>query len=227
MSRLVLSLAIGLVGAAIVHIVTVLGVPRFAQGDVLARAEALGAEARFVVLPGREGTATGPGNAATDGDAAGTAAARGPVGDDPASLATTRDPMLAEAVCLLDLGVPQRVFASGAVPFWSASVFTPEGLNAYSLNDRTAREGALDLIVLSARDAETLRETLSEDAPELVALDAERAVAVLRVLVPDESYAPAARAFLAEAECDALDVDDTGALPPRGGGGPGEGAGGR
>lgn len=179
MTRLVIALLAGLLGAGIVHIVAVLAVPRLADADLVDRAEALGARDRFVALP-------------------------------------QDDPMLRAALCLVALDEPARVFAGGDVPFWSASVVTPTGISIYSTNDRTARERTLDVIVLNAGQVDTLREELSEDAPELVAVDAGEAIVVLRALVPDATFAPAVEALLGEASCAPLEIDlgTTGALAP-------------
>lgn len=170
MTRLALSLLIGLVGAGIVHIVTVLAVPRFAEADLAARAEARGAAGTFVALP-------------------------------------QPDPLLRAAICLVTLDSPVRVFAGGEVPFWSASVFTRSGVNVYSTNDRTARDGTLDIILLAASSLETLREELAEDAPELVALDGGEAVIIVRTLVPDPTFEPLAADLLGRASCNPLDMD--------------------
>ena len=169
MTRLVISLVCGLLGAAIVHIVAVLAVPELSRSDAEARALELGAEGRFTPFP-------------------------------------ARDPLLRQAICLVRLDRPVRVFAGGAVPFWSTSIVTPAGVSVYSINDRTSREGGLDLIIARESAVDDLRETLAEDAPELVALSEDRALVVVRALTPDDSYSRSAAAFIESATCDELDM---------------------
>lgn len=116
----------------------------------------------------------------------------------------TRDPLARAIACRLDLREPVRLVADGDVPFWSASLLVPDGTNVYSLNDRTAENGALDLIVVRRSEVDALRERLVDDPPEIVALEADGALAVLRVLVPDKSYEGVAGAFIESAGCEPL-----------------------
>ena len=111
------------------------------------------------------------------------------------------DPIARAAACRVDLSRPVRLLADGDVPFWSASLVVPDGTNVYSLNDRTAEDGALDLILVRSTEVDALRERLVDDPPEIVALPVEQALAVVRVLVPDPTYAGAADTFFANAGC--------------------------
>lgn len=116
----------------------------------------------------------------------------------------SNDPLARAVACRFDLARPVRLLAEGDVPFWSASLLAPDGTNIYSLNDRTAEDAALDLIVVRRSEVEALREQLVEDPPEIVALPFDSAMVVLRALVPDETYGALAGAFLGEASCDPL-----------------------
>ena len=178
-----LAVACGLVGAGIVHIVSVLGVPSNAPRTGFDVAGELGADGRFVTLP-----------------------------ED--------DPFLRSIVCRFDLAEPVRVYAAGDVPLWSASVIGRDGVNAYSVNDRVALGGTLDLVVLASADVPRWRELLSDDV-ELVPLSSGGGMAVLRAFVPDETWGPTVEGFLEGTTCEPLDdeaVDgepDTGALEAR------------
>lgn len=114
------------------------------------------------------------------------------------------DPYLRSVVCRFPTERPVRAFAAGDVPHWSASVITREGVNVYSLNDRVAFDGALDIVVLRASDLAQWRSELSEDV-ELVAVDSEGAMVVLRSFAPDPTRAAALEAFLGGASCEPLD----------------------
>ena len=164
---LALSVAIGLVGAGVVHAFSVLTVPRFAPRPAFAVAEGLGAEGRFAPLP-------------------------------------EADPFLRSVVCRFALDRPIRAFAAGDVEHWSASVITREGVNVYSLNDRVALDGALDIVVLRTADFARWREELSEEV-ELVPVSSEGAMVVLRSFAPDPTRAAALERFLDGASCEPLD----------------------
>lgn len=120
------------------------------------------------------------------------------------------DPFLRAAVCRFPLDEPVRVYAEGGVPMWSASVIGSNDVNVYSLNDRVALDGALDLVVLSEADVAEWREVLSEDV-ELVTLDAggddAGAMVVVRVFQPDETWGPAVTGFLGGATCERVTLD--------------------
>ena len=122
----------------------------------------------------------------------------------------SKDPFRRQAVCVADLERPQRVFAGGDVPFWSVSIVTPRGTNVYSVNDRTSRDPALDLILTEESETAALREQLADNAPEIVGVDAVEAVVVIRALVPDPSYEALVGAFLSEATCVELDMESEG-----------------
>ena len=163
-----LALACTLVGAAIVHIVGVLGVPANAPRTGFEVARELGAEGRFVPLP-----------------------------ED--------DPFLRSVVCRFPIDEPVRVYAEGDVPMWSASVIGADGVNAYSVNDRVALGGSLDVVVLRSSDVAEWRDLLSDDV-ELVPLSGEGGMAVLRAFAPDDTWGPTIERFLGEATCEPVNL---------------------
>ena len=116
------------------------------------------------------------------------------------------DPFLRSVVCRFDLDEPVRVYAEGAVPFWSASVIGEDGVNAYSVNDRVALGGTLDLVVLRSADVADWRDVLSDEI-ELVPLASGAGMAVLRAFVPDETWGPTVAGFLEGATCEPVERD--------------------
>lgn len=115
------------------------------------------------------------------------------------------DPFLRGAACRFTLDRPVRVQAGSGVPFWSASVFSGEGVNLYSLNDRTTPDGALNLVIVQREQFTALREALGNDDAEIVPLPSDNAIVVLRTLVPDDTREAEAATFLDAAICEALD----------------------
>ena len=168
MIRLAMALACGLVGAGIVHIVTVLSAPALAERTAFDRVGELGGEGAFAPFP-------------------------------------QPDPHLEARVCRFPLERPVRIAGEGAVPFWSASVLSREGTNLYSLNDRTATGGTLDLVVARRDDLTALREGLGQQATELVPVNADAAMVIVRSFVPDETRSAEAGRFLSTLSCEAFE----------------------
>ncbi|MFP3649249.1 hypothetical protein, partial [Paraburkholderia sp. SIMBA_054] len=64
----------------------------------------------------------------------------GPVSDS--------DPLVQEATCRFDLADgPVHITTGANVPYWSLSIYAPNGDNLYSLNDSVSNESKLDLIL--------------------------------------------------------------------------------
>ena len=115
------------------------------------------------------------------------------------------DPFLRGAACRFSLDRPVRIEAGGGVPFWSASVFSGDGVNLYSLNDRTTPDGALNLVIVEQDQFTTIREALVNDSAEIVPLRSNSAIVVLRTLVPNDTLEADALLFLQAATCNVLD----------------------
>lgn len=171
------ALVIGLVGAGIVHIVILLLVPSFSERDAWARLAATSDLYEMTRL---------------DAEAAG------------APIAGIADPSLLAAACRFDLvETVAHVAASGKVPFWSVSVYDRNGTNLYSLNDRSATEGRLDLAVLTPEQMIEIRKDLPEEFARsvLVELPITEGIVVVRALAPDESWRAVVSDFLANTGC--------------------------
>ena len=97
MRNLLLAIATGLVGAAVLHIVIVLALPAWTGKDAFSRAQELGETHRFFTLA-NEPNITGFYN---------------------------DDPHIRSAVCRFDLSQdPVRIIARGNVALWMLSIFT-------------------------------------------------------------------------------------------------------
>ncbi len=126
--------------AALVHITSILILPRVAPHDAFARVAALGPPGAVQVLP--------------------RAASR-------QNTIPFRDPALASAICRYDL--QQGPIRVGAVvtdsAFVSVSFHNRFGLPFYGLNDRASNDGKIDVLLMSAAQLEQAEAADSEDDP--------------------------------------------------------------
>ncbi len=189
---------LGLIGAAIVHITVLLLVPVFSDTNAWTRIEATTTAYRFEPLDRKRG------------------------------LSGDGDPLIREAVCRFDLADgPVHLTAERPVPYWSLSIYAPNGDNLYSLNDSVSGEKRLNLIVAdpigmaslrasdaragASEDATTGTTTGAQDgaqpvAPSLgnsipVEQDIGEGMAVLRVFMPDATWQGEVQRFLDGARC--------------------------
>ena len=182
--------------AVIVHIAIVLLVPRYAPVDAWAKLSAVTRPWNFTEI----------------------AVPAGAEGSGPA-IQTGLDPRFGVVACRFDLAEgPVSIVGAGDVPFWSLAVFDRRGQNIYSLNDRTAISGRLDLVVLNATQRAQLRENPVEglDSSILVRTDMGEGFVLVRALAPDETWTPAVRAFLRGATCERLVLPTAGPASPAG-----------
>lgn len=179
MRSLLYAVAVGLAGAALLHIVIILSLPSFTGRDAYTRVQTFGEANRFFPLS----------NAGDE---------LRPVNDDPA---------IRTAVCTFSLeNGPMRLFAEGEVPFWSLAVYDSASNEVFSMNDRTAVSGALDTLVATPIQLIGIRKAVPQELERaiLVEMRGLEGYAVLRTFVPAASYLPAATLFLADASCEAF-----------------------
>lgn len=162
MAKLLHALALGIIGAGIIHIVIILLVPHYATSDVWSHASRIGPEYRFTVIT-----------------------------DAQSRSITQSDPMFAVSICRFDLsdGIV-RIRSQGAVPMWTLSVADKRGQTLFSLNDRNAVAGKLDVTIATPVDMIELRKDLPEDFANaiFVEADAAEAMAIVRLFTPDKSW---------------------------------------
>ncbi len=176
------AIAVGLVGAALLHIIIILSLPSFTGRDAYTRVQAFGEIHRFFPLASSGNTLV-------------------PINDDPA---------LKTAVCVFSVeNGPIRLFAEGDVPFWSLAVYDGASNEVFSMNDRTSVSGALDTLIATPIQLIGLRKALPQELEQsiLVEMRGEEGYAVLRTFVPTESRQEAATAFLADASCEPFPAD--------------------
>lgn len=178
MLRFVYAALVGLIGAGIVHIVVVLLVPGFSDNDAWSRLAAVADLNRVVRLNAEKGRQLSV----------------GPI-----------DPLFSAAACRFDLEDGAiHVQADGAIPYWSASVYDRDGRNVYSFNDRTSAAGALDFVVLTSAQLVEIRKDLPEEFEQSVFVETpvDEGIVVVRIFVPDKSWAQLASRFIASMGCD-------------------------
>ncbi len=175
MIRLLFVVVAGAVGGALLHIVIVLALPAYAERDVWTRITALGPVDFFHVLPANK----------VDG-------------------LTSANPFMRAAVCRFDITEePVRITASGTTPYWSLAIFDPDANETYSMNDRIATDGVLDIVIVTPLQMIGYRKNLPEDLVDSVMIEFPdvSGYIVLRTVAPDRSWEPLARQFLGEAIC--------------------------
>jgi uncharacterized membrane protein len=168
--RIALSTLCGLVLAAGVHIVVVLGSPAFARKDAYHRLSAATPEDHAIVV------AT-PGGGST--------------------WLPRPDPATAVAACPFDLNAgPVRISAKPGALFESLSLHARGGSVFFAVTDRAAVRGELELVVLTQRQLDEALAAEDENDPShdvrIVAPRREGFV-VVRVLAPFPSQRPEAR----------------------------------
>lgn len=176
MSRAVVWLIGGLILGGIVHIVAVLGVPRYAIDDPWSRMVRVSRSGEFVRL---------------------TETAERP-------LLPGLDPAMAHSVCRfsLDQG-PIRIRATMPNGYWSLSLYDRQGLHAYGLDNRAAGQKPVDVLIASEVHVAQLREAPPEELEDVVIVDwkGREGFALLEALVPIPSTEPIIEAALATATC--------------------------
>lgn len=177
MRSLLFAILVGIVGAALLHIVIILALPRFSGQDAYSRVLGLYEMDSFFPLTNAPGS-TGLAN---------------------------DDPFLRVAACGFSVSAaPSRFIARGSVPFWSLSIYDADSNEIFSMNDQTAVNGNLDLVLATPIQLVELRKAPPEALAQsiMVEMPDEEGFAVLRALAPTASFEEAARNFLAESSCE-------------------------
>lgn len=140
LGRIAWILSVGLVLGGIVHLVSILALPRLATRNADALLEPLAGRHEVVLL---------------DRDMAGAG------GTIP-----YRDPASAVAVCRFDLSNgPVRVRANAGNAFMAIAFHTPEGGVFYALTDRSAARGSMEALVVTQAQLDVLLANDPEDEP--------------------------------------------------------------
>ena len=180
MVRLGLATAIGVIGAGIVHIVTLLLIPAVSDLDTWGRLAEFGDLNAFHRIER--------------------------VSETAASFRAL-DPTLEVTACRFDLADGAvNVRSDGTASFWSLSVYNRRGESIFSINDRTALDGALKTVIATPRQLIDLRKSLAPevDTSIVAEVDIDEGFVVLRAFVENESVRPLVDDFLEGASCDLL-----------------------
>jgi uncharacterized membrane protein len=116
----------------------------------------------------------------------------------------TLDPLFEAMACRFDLAEgPVRVSAPGGVPFWSISIYDRAGRNIFSLNERTAADGELDIVIINPVQMLELRQTFPQAFERSIFVESEfdSGIAMVRGFVPDESWQPRITDYLEGVAC--------------------------
>lgn len=185
MLRLFYLTIIALVLGGIVHIVTVLLVPSYAQKDAWAHIATTGEPWKVVQVaaPGASDKNTLPG----------------------------MDPLFGVAACRFDLSESAMMLeANGRLAFWSVALFDRRGRNSYSFNDRTAIGQQLFLIVVSPVQMAKLRRNPPEEVERAVLIESEieQGFVLIRALQDDPARQAEVMQFLKSIRCDRYRVEE-------------------
>ncbi|MBD8685593.1 MULTISPECIES: DUF1254 domain-containing protein [unclassified Rhizobium] len=177
MLKVIFAVFVGLVGAAVLHLIILLAIPHFSNRDAYTRAVAEGAPNMFHLLDEKS---------------------------EKAGLGSG-DPFMRVAICTFSVDQkPVRLAAFGAVPFWSVAVFDSASNEIFSMNDRTSAGGEMDILVANQVQLASIRKAMPEGLSKsiLVAAGQGKGYAVLRTMVPQSSFVEEATRFLSEAKCE-------------------------
>ena len=177
MSRWLLWISAGILLGGIVHLSTVLLLPRTASQDAYARLSPITQVNAFALLP------------------------------DPTPAAATMpfmDPAFAVAVCRYDLANgPLKLTAPVSQAYTSVTFYTRYGVAYYGINDRAAGRRVIELDLMTTPQRNQLPEEEDVTAADRLIIESPTVTGliVVRALSPEPSLMPIARAALSGARC--------------------------
>ncbi len=177
MIRIALWIAGGLVLGGIVHLASILALPRTATQDAYARLAPLAPVNGFAVLPAPTPTA---------------------------STLPFMDPAFATAVCRYDLAKgPVKLTVPVSQAYTSVTFYTRQDVAYYAINDRAAGRRAIELDLMTTKQREDLPDDEEVTAADRLIVESPTATGLIvaRALSPEPSLLPAATAALATAQC--------------------------
>jgi uncharacterized membrane protein len=167
----------GLLLGGIVHLSTVLMLPRTATQDAFARLEPVAPVNKVVPMPA-------------------------PTPDG--SALPFMDPAFAVAVCRYDLSnAPLKLTAPVSQAYTSVSFYTRNGVAYYAINDRAAGRRVIELDLMTAEQHNQMPEEEDVTAADRLIVDSPTVTGliVLRALAPEPGSMPAVVATLAGSQC--------------------------
>jgi uncharacterized membrane protein len=177
----VIRMALWLLGAlllgGIVHLATVLALPRLATQDAYARVAAIAPVNVVVAMPS-------------------------PTPEQ--AIMPFMDPAFAVSVCRYDLTRgPLKFSVPITQAYTSVSFYTSSDVAYYAINDRAAGRRVIELDLMTAAQRAELPENEDITAADrlIVASPTNTGLIVIRALIPETGLIPAARSVLAAARC--------------------------
>jgi len=177
MMRLILWLAGGILLGGVIHLVTVLLLPRTATQDAYSRLAPITPVNSVVPIPA-------------------------PTAEK--SIMPFMDPAFATAVCRYDLTRgPLKLAAPVSPAYTSVSFYTRNGVAYYAINDRAAGRRVIELDLMTTAQRAQLPEDEDVTAADRLIVESPTGVGliVIRALAPEPGSMGAARATLAQAKC--------------------------
>jgi uncharacterized membrane protein len=167
----------GILLGGVVHLATVLAMPRAATQDAYSRLAPIAPVNAMVPLP--EPTAQ-------------------------TSILPFMDPAFASAVCRYDLSSGMiKLNAPVSEAYTSVTFYTRESVAYYAINDRAAGRRAIELDLMTAQQHAQIPEDEDVTSADRLIIDSptNTGLIVLRALAPETDLMPTARRALAAAQC--------------------------
>ena len=192
MIRFAFTILAGVLLGGVVHLVSVLALPRIATQDAYSRLTPITTLNAVIQLPPA----------------------------DPANtLMPYLDPALAVAVCRYDLsGGPLKLKVPVSQAYTSVSFYTRSELAYYAINDRSAGKKVIELDLMTEAQHEALPEDEDVTAADRLIIDSptETGLIVMKALAPEPGLMPQAQASLSAATCAPQTEPPAKAEAPRG-----------
>ncbi|GAA5093648.1 hypothetical protein [Bartonella acomydis] len=177
MTRFIHTALLAIIGVIIVHICVLFLIPTWAQNNIWTSLKKSGTPYQFVDF----------------------------TPDNP--IQQSADPLFLLKVCRFNLeNGPVHLTASKTTQFWSLAAYTQTGIIFYSLNDRTAPDAVLDLIIGKPIQIIELKQSNSQNNRNaiLVAKNLQKGFALLRIFAPSDLAKKKSEAFFSSASCHIL-----------------------
>ena len=177
MIRLLFAIVAGVLLGGVVHLLSVLVLPKIASHDAYSRLEPLAKLNTVTQLPPA----------------------------DPANtLMPYQDPAFAVAVCRYDLsGGPIKLKVPVSQAYTSVSFYTRNELAYYAINDRSAGKKVIELDLMTEAQHNDMPEDEDVTAADRLIIDSPTATGliVMKALAPEPGLMPQAQASLAASSC--------------------------
>jgi uncharacterized membrane protein len=177
MIRLIFTIVAGVLLGVVVHLVSVLALPRIASQDAYSRLTSMTEPNAVTALPLAD-----PGN----------------------TLMPYMDPAFATAVCRYDLsGGPIKLAVPVTQAYTSVSFYTHSDVAYYAINDRSAGKKVIELNLMTEAQHADLPEEEDVTAADRLIIDSPTSTGliVLKALAAEPGMMPQAQASLATATC--------------------------